>query len=131
VRLTTATAAVALGISQKRLDNILARRPYALVASGRRGRSRKLSPHLLEHVAVAILLNRDLGTPLGDSIRLARSLIGGDGHHALGALGSLRFDLASLRHSLDDAIASALEETPTPRRGRPPIRRNDKRGAFK
>jgi hypothetical protein len=130
VKLTTTTAAAALGVSVKTLDNILARKPRTLTPAGRRGRSRHLPLHVLEHVAVAMLLNRDLGSPLPRSLQLAGALIQGRGRHPVGAIGALHFDLASLRTSLALAVATALEEAPLAPRGRPPRRTKNKRGAF-
>ncbi|MBI1809416.1 MAG: hypothetical protein HYR75_05905 [Gemmatimonadetes bacterium] len=129
MKLTTSTAAAALGVPVKTLDNVLTRRPRALAPAGRRGRRRQLSFQALEHVAIALLLQRDLGTPIETALRLARALVAGDGHHAIGSIGVLRLDLARLRASLERSVAVALEETALPRRGRPAGSTHKKSGA--
>ena len=60
-KLTTTAAAATLGVDTKALDNILSREASHLVPRGARGKSRRISAHVLELVAVALLLKRDLG----------------------------------------------------------------------
>ena len=131
MQLTTPTAAVVLGISRKSLDNILVTHARHFPLRGKQGRSRRISYGFLERIAVALVLNRDLGAPIGPSLAMADSVIQRAGTHQTGSLTTVQFDLVALRATLSHAIATALEETPRPRRGRPPHDHNDKRGAFR
>jgi hypothetical protein len=130
MKLTTTTAAVALGVSPKALDNLLSHSRGTVVPVGRRGRSRQLTYGAVERIAIAMLLNRDLSMPLGAALDVAESLIAGDGRCRIGSVGSLSFDLRDVRSSLGRAIATTLEEIPHPRRGRPRRSDDGRRGAF-
>src|SRR3990170_4943129 len=107
--IATATAALALGIEAKALDNLLNSGANELLPTGERGRSRRIPLKVLELITLVLLLKRDLGVPEQDEIQL-------------GSLAVLRFDVARLRDVLRRAIADALETVVPPRRGRPPAR---------
>jgi hypothetical protein len=120
-KITTATAAVALGVDRKSLDNILAREARHLLPDGRQGRSRRLPVATLETLAIALILNRDIGIPVSKGIDLAESLRKAPNQEiGIGRLGKLHFDVAGLRPSLSAAIDEAIEEVHPRRRGRPP-----------
>ena len=119
-KITTATAAIALGVERKSLDNILTREARHLVPAGRQGRSRRLPMATLETLAIALVLNRDLKIPVAVGIELAESLRSSPNQEiGIGRLGKLQFDIAGLRPSLSAAIAEAIEEVHPRRRGRP------------
>ena len=119
-KITSLTAAVALGIERKVLDNILSRDGRHLLPSGRQGRSRRLPFAALETLAIALLLHRDLRVPLSRGFELAESLRSSQNHEiGVGRLGKLRFDLDRLVSSLEQAVAEAIDEIHPPRRGRP------------
>jgi len=119
--ITTATAAAAIGVSRKRLDNILAREAKGLLPPGAHGRSRRVSIDTVEVVALGLLLCRDLGAPISRSLALAAKLLSLPPSAGLqvGTLGQLHFDVKTLRRTIDDAVQESIEQTPTPRRGRP------------
>jgi hypothetical protein len=118
--LSTASAAVALGVDRKILDNILARESRSLILTGRQGRSRQIPVAALERIAVAFVLNRDLGVSLARGLEIAEQLVDSPtASVAVGSLGELTFDMARLRRTLDLSIDEALESVAEPVRGRP------------
>ena len=120
-KLTTTTAAATLGVDTKALDNILSREASHLVPRGARGKSRRISAHVLELVAVALLLKRDLGIPIARGLDLATKL--GEsvsGEIQFGRFGILRFNINPLRSAMQQSIADIVEQTVPPERGRPP-----------
>ena len=118
--LSTASAAVALGVDRKVLDNILTRECRSIILTGRRGRSRQIPVAVLEHVAVAFILNRDLGVSIARGFELAEVLFASPSSPVpIGSLGALTFDVARLRRTLELAVDEALESVAEPARGRP------------
>ena len=116
---STETAAVALGVTTKRLDNFISRWGRTLVEPGKRGRARALDQPTLEVIATALLLCRDLGMPGDLAIAFGRRLVRDGGSAHVGTLGVLSFDVARLRNVLEHTIADAVETLPPRRRGRP------------
>ena len=122
--LSTDTSAVALGVDRKVLDNVLSREGRALLGRGSRGRSRRISIAALERIAIALILNRDLGVSVAKGLQLAEAIISSPiGQAAVGSLGVLAFDLPLLRRTLELAVDDALEAVAPRTRGRP---RSDK-----
>lgn len=118
--LSTASAAVALGIDKKTIDNIVARDCRSIILTGRRGRSRRIPVAALERIAVAFILNRDLGVSIARGIELADLIFNAPSSAvAIGSLGTLTFDVSRLRRTLELAIDEALEAVAEPARGRP------------
>ena len=124
--ITTATAAAAIGIPSKRLDNILAREARGLLPSGAQGRARRVSVEVIEIVSLGMVLGRDLGVPMAKALELASRLLASPtrGVIEFGALGRLQFDVGRLRRAIEDAVTESIEQTPTPPRGRPRTRRD-------
>ncbi|HLA91231.1 MAG TPA: hypothetical protein VJL28_12465 [Gemmatimonadaceae bacterium] len=121
--ITTATAALALGIEAKALDNLLNSGANELLPPGERGRSRRIPLDVLELITLVLLLKRDLGVPVTRAVEIAQAIHRAPhGEIRLGSLAVLRFDVARLRDVLQRAIADALETVVPPRRGRPPAR---------
>jgi hypothetical protein len=118
--LSTVSAAAALGVDRKTLDNALAREASSLVLTGRRGRSRKIPIAALERIAVAFVLNRDLGVSVAKGLELAELVFAKPSSPvAIGSLATLTFDVSRLRRTLELAIDEALESVAEPARGRP------------
>jgi hypothetical protein len=118
--LFTATAAIALGVDRKTLDNVLAREARFLVPPGSRGRARRVPVAAIERIAIALVLNRDLGVGIARGLELAEEVEGcTDGRVRTGSLTTLHFDLPLLRRTLEPAIDDALEGVAHPSRGRP------------
>src|ERR1035437_1239909 len=119
--LSTDTSAAALGIDRKTLDNILAREGRSLISAGSRGRSRRISVDVLERIAVALILNRDLGVGIMKGLALAEQVVGSPSSPgAVWSLSTLTFDLPRLRKALECSIDEALESIAERTRGRPP-----------
>jgi hypothetical protein len=121
INYSTRTAAAALGIEEKALDNVLSRDAAKPHHGGRQGLSRRLTFDSLLELAIAFILKRELGIPITRGLELAAHIARDpNGTAPLGAIGTLRLDTTSLRNTLSNSLAAALEDTSTPRRGRPP-----------
>jgi hypothetical protein len=118
-RVTTATAAAVLGLSTKALDNILARSPSYEAFRGSQGKSRRIDEQTLEELAVAADLARAFGVSLQSMLPTARLVCSTAGAIGAGSV-ELRVDLGRIRERLATAVEHAIEQVPTPRRGRPP-----------
>ena len=120
-KLTTSTAAAAIGVDSKALDNILSREATHLLPRGARGKSRRISLNVLELIAIALVLKRDLGIPIARGLDLATKLVeSASGEIQIGRVGSLRFNINPLRYAMQQSIADIVEQTVPPERGRPP-----------
>ena len=118
--LSTDTSAAALGVDRKMLDNMLAREARSLVPNGRRGRSRLISIDVLERMAIALVLQRDLGVGIATGLELAARILESPSHSTnIGSLGALTFDAARLRAALEHSVSEALESVAERPRGRP------------
>ena len=118
--LSTTSAADALGVDRKVLDNVLAREARSLVSAGRRGRNRRLPVAALEQIAVALVLNRDLGVSIARGLELGALILASPASPiAIGGLATLMFDSSRLCRALDLAVGDALESIAEPLRGRP------------
>jgi hypothetical protein len=119
--LSTHAGAAALGIDRKTFDNILAREARHLVRAGRRGRSRRIPVQVLERIAIALILNRDVGIAIGKALEVAEKIVGTPtADIELGSLTTLTFDVTRLRLALERSIGEALESVAEPTRGRSP-----------
>lgn len=121
---TTGTAAFALGIPKKELDNILSRCDVRGFERGRQGVARRLSQASIEQVALAIDLTRDYSIPVPTALLLAEEalssregVITSPGGHL-----AIHVDLERIRRDLQAKLAEAIEYVIPPRRGRPPVR---------
>ena len=120
ITLSTDASAAALGIDRKTLDNILAREARSLIGTGRRGKSRRIPVAMLERVAVALILKRDLGVNLAKGFELAERILASPvSAVTVGSLGTLTFDVTRLRQALEHSIGEALESVAERTRGRP------------
>jgi hypothetical protein len=118
--LSTDAAAAALGVERKTLDNVLAREGRSLIDHGVRGRSRRIPVDVLERVAAALILNRDLGVSVAKGLELAEQVFAApDSTFAAGSLITLMFDVRRLKEVLELSIDEALESVAEHRRGRP------------
>ena len=117
---TVATAALALGVPVKWVDNILSHHKLAGIRQHRQGVSRHLSVEGLVVLALTAVLVDQLGLPTTRAIVVATEIIKGNGRYTSGQRLSVEIDLASFRTELLDKLESAVEIAPVPRRGRPP-----------
>ncbi|HUR91757.1 MAG TPA: hypothetical protein VMY38_03700 [Gemmatimonadaceae bacterium] len=124
---SVATAALALGVEIKWLDNLLSQNRVSGVAQSRQGVQRRIQPAALYLIATAYGLNRDLQIPVATALRLARAIWQGPEGDQAGALATLavgdiaiQLNRADLKERMDQALAEAVEVAPRPKRGRPP-----------
>ncbi len=120
---TTATAALVLGIERKSLDNLLNRIGPGVLPRGRQGVERRIPIALLETLAITADLMETLGSPARETFHVARMLADAPGVRAqLGPFVNLSVDLPALRLELSEKLEQAIERVVRRPRGRPRAR---------
>jgi hypothetical protein len=117
---TVATAALALGVPVKWVDNILSHNTITGVAQAKQGVSRRLNIDGLLNLYLIRLLTNELGMTLGVAIRIADHLVAGTSGFVTPGGVSINLDLGAHRNHLLSRLEHAVEVAPLPRRGRPP-----------
>ena len=117
---TVATAALALQVPNKWLDNTLSHYHVQGVGQDRQGVSRRLSVESLTILAIALVLVNDLETPLAKALTLGSALLTSAGQLDLPSGTKLQLDLEKTTTLLLERLEHAVEIAPLPRRGRPP-----------
>lgn len=127
---SVATAALALGVDAKWLDNLLSHHRVDGVTQARQGVARRLGPGAMHVIATVHQMNRNLQIPVAAAIRLANDLWRspqnadpGDTATARSGDLALRLDRAEVRSRVAAALTEALEIAPRTKRGRPPASR--------
>jgi hypothetical protein len=119
----TATAAAALEVSPKWLDNLLSHNKLDGLESESQGVSRRLSFSTIMVIALARDCIDTMGVPMPSALQLATRLLDtSDGELAISRCLSISVQLSVLRSNVLSKLARAVETAPTPRRGRPPKR---------
>jgi len=119
----TATAATAIGVSNKWLDNLLSHNRIAGVQSESQGVSRRLSLAAITQIALTRDLVDLLNVPVSTAVRLAAALLADpDGNNLGDSPLRITVDLGEFRAGVLESLARAVELAPTRRRGRPPKR---------
>ena len=121
---TSGTAAFALGVAKKDLDNILSRYPVRGFDRGRQGAPRRLSFASIEQVALAMDLTRVYSIPTPTALLLAEEALSTpegvirspEGHLAI------HVDVERIQRDLHTKLTDAIEYVIPPRLGRPPVR---------
>ena len=119
---TAATAAVALRVRIKWVDNVLSHHAVPGVMQRKQGVARRLTPQAILVLELARTISRGLGSPIGQALVLAEELAAqGSGNASLRLQEtiSLTVDLDALRSAIAASISNAVEVTPIRRRGRP------------
>ncbi len=116
---TVATAALALDVPSKWVDNILSHHTVPGVEQQRQGVARKLSIDGLLVLALTAFLIQELGAPAPKAIEIAAALLGNEGRYESPRGLSLILDLAAFQAGLLERLEIAVEMAPVPRRGRP------------
>jgi hypothetical protein len=116
---TVATAALALGMPIKWVDNILSHYSVPGIRQEKQGVARRLSIDGLVVLALTALLNRDLGIPTRQAIAISEGLTKGEGSYTSPHDLRLQLDLVWFRALLLKQLESAVEIAPIPKRGRP------------
>jgi hypothetical protein len=117
---TVATAALALGMPAKWVDNILSHNKVEGVRQERQGIARRLTVDGLVILAITALLGHELGLSTTRAIAIADGLVKGEGRYSPGQGLTVEIDLPVLQANLLQRLESAVEMAPIPRRGRPP-----------
>lgn len=117
---TIATAALALGVPSKWIDNILSHNKVVGIHQERQGVARRLTIEGLLVLAVTALLIHELGLPTARAIVVAEGIVKTSGRYPAGKGLSIEIDLAAFQAGLLERLESAVEIAPVPRRGRPP-----------
>ena len=117
---TLATAALALGVTPKWLDNTLSHYHVQGVVQAHQGVPRRLPIESLTLIAIAVNLISDLQLPLARALGLATKLASSSGKLTLEGGARIQVDLATINESLLQRLEHAVEVAPLPRRGRPP-----------
>lgn len=117
---TIATAALALEVPVKWLDNAVSHFRVVGVRQERQGVSRRLSIDALLRLSLADLLSNHLGLSLARALEISEQMVSSDGRFTSGQGLQLSVDLPALLESLLERLEQAVEIAPLPRRGRPP-----------
>ncbi|HJP61422.1 MAG TPA: hypothetical protein VJ865_15550 [Gemmatimonadaceae bacterium] len=117
---TLATAALALNVPSKWLDNTLSHYRVQGVVQARQGVARRLPIESLTLIAVALNLIADFEVPLPKALQLASRLTASAGKLTLESGARIEIDLPHITESLLQRLEHAVEVVPLPRRGRPP-----------
>jgi hypothetical protein len=117
---TVGTAALALDVPAKWLDNVLSHFELAGVVQKHQGIARKVSLEGVLQLALALALISDLGIPTATALRLADTMRETSGQHRTPSGITIGLDVSSIRAGLETRLAQAVEIAPLPRRGRPP-----------
>lgn len=116
---TVATAALALGVPIKWLDNVLSHFPVQGVVQERQGIARRITIDGLLQLSIVHSLASGLGTTIEVATQIAQKLAVADLVELSNGI-TVRADRAALRAELIERLEHAVEIAPVPRRGRPP-----------
>lgn len=117
---TVATAAVALAIPPKWVDNALSHHKVPGVTQKRQGVPRRLTIEGLLVLSIALLLSAELGSSFGNALDIAQQLVASGGKLESPNGIRIELDLHGLKDRLLARLEHAVEVAPLPRRGRPP-----------
>jgi hypothetical protein len=117
---TVATAALALEMPVKWVDNVLSHNRVPGIRQERQGVARHLSIEGLLVLALTAVLTHELGLSTAKAIVVAEGIAKSGGRYLTGPGLSIEVDLAAFQASLLEKLESAVEIAPIPRRGRPP-----------
>jgi hypothetical protein len=117
---TVATAALALGVPIKWVDNLLSHYNVPGIRQERQGIARRLSIEGLLILALTVLLVDELGLPAAKAIVVAEGIMKNRGRFLVPKGLSIEIDFPVFEAALIERLESAVEIAPIPRRGRPP-----------
>jgi hypothetical protein len=117
---TVATAALALGVPAKWVDNILSHNKVTGVRQERQGVARRLGIEGLLVLALTVVLVNELGLSTTKAIIVAEGIVKSGGRYPAAHGLSIQLDLQAFQASLLEDLESAVEIAPIPQRGRPP-----------
>jgi hypothetical protein len=118
---TVATAAVALRVNPKWVDNVLSHHTVRGVTQSRQGIARSLTEEAVSVLEIALRLSKAFGIPIPHGLEIGQSFIT-DGTTSPEYAGDgcvLSVDASAIRRHVAARLADAVEYAPIPRRGRP------------
>ncbi|MDH4335196.1 MAG: hypothetical protein OEW24_08075 [Chloroflexota bacterium] len=115
---TTATAAAALGISRKSLDNLLGRLKTELEPKGRQGVERRIQIGMLTDLFVTLELMSRLGATAREAFAVAQRL-SGSASVEVGPFIQIQVDLPAITTEIEAQLEVAIESVVRRPRGRP------------
>lgn len=118
---TVATAAVALDVTAKWVDNALSHHRIVGVVQSRQGVARRLTVEAVTVLEIALRLMRALQIPAATALHIGQELSRHGPTYAMEGC-ELTLDIDAVRSIVTRRLAEAVEYTPVPRRGRPPGR---------
>ena len=123
---TVATAALALGVQPKWLDNALSHHSVPGVARSHRGVRRRIPPQSVVIMALARTLGAELSIPLHRALEIAAHVESGKGPEYRISDGlALTIDREGIRADVLRRLDEAAEFAGVPQRGRRPRRQAD------
>jgi hypothetical protein len=117
---TVATAALALGVTAKWVDNILSHNKVLGIRQERQGIARHLSIEGLLILAITALLIDELELSTAKAISVAEGIVKNSGRYLAQQGLSVQIDVPVFQANLIERLENAVEIAPHPRRGRPP-----------
>lgn len=117
---TVATAALALQVTPKWVDNILSHHQVQGVTQARQGVPRRLSVQALAILSITLDLMRDLELPAARALNVASALLQSEGRIILPTGATIELDVERVGAAVLERLEHAVEVAPLPRRGRPP-----------
>ena len=117
---TVATAALALQVPFKWLDNTLSHFEVQGVSQSRQGVPRRLSIESLTILAVTLTLSGELNMAAGNAIDIATQLTQSKGRVVLPGGITIELNIDQVTSKILERLEHAVEIAPQPRRGRPP-----------
>jgi hypothetical protein len=125
---TVKMAALATGVQQKWLDNLLSHHSLPGVSGGRQGLERSISIQGILGIELVRLATLDLGIPIARAVAIATELLssGSRGRTIRTASGvQLRFPIEEIERRLRERLVEAVEAAPSLPRGRPRSGQNE------
>jgi hypothetical protein len=117
---TVATAAVALGLPVKWVDNVLSHNKLIGVRQERQGVARRLTIESILALALTALLIQELGLSSTRAIIAAEAIVQNRGRYLSPQGVRIEVNLEAFQAGLLEQLEQAVEVAPLPRRGRPP-----------
>jgi hypothetical protein len=115
---TTATAATALGIKRKALDNLIGRLESSDLPRGRQGVERRIPISMLANLFLTLELTSRLGATAREAFVVAQRLSAGQ-DVSLGPFIRIEADLPAIQSELEAQLEIAIESVVRRPRGRP------------
>jgi hypothetical protein len=125
------TVALALGLKEKELDNLLSGFAVRGVSGGTPGRNRRITSDAISVIALAAELRRAFGSPWHWALDMAETLLRVETVRFADGLLTLSARHSQYRDRLKERLDDVAEYVVTPSRGRPGLSRRVAGGAAR